>query len=66
VSLSQNRRILAHLAAGNTLTPLQALLKFECLRLAARVYELRRAGHHIVASTIRKGGKAVACYRVGL
>lgn len=64
--MSQNSRILAHLAAGHTLTSLQALLKFNTLRLAARVHDLRQAGHHIVASTIRKGGKAIACYRIGL
>ncbi len=45
---SQKQRILTHLEAGLTLTPLEALRQFRCFRLAARVDDLRGEGHHIV------------------
>jgi hypothetical protein len=40
---SQNLRILRHLAKGKTLTTMQAITKFGCTRLAARVAELRKS-----------------------
>ena len=39
---SQNKRIRAHLESGRYLTPLEALYKFGCFRLSARIYDLRR------------------------
>lgn len=44
---SQVGRILAHLVAGNSITPLQAFGVFGTFRLAARIKELRDAGHKI-------------------
>lgn len=44
---SQAERILSHLKAGNRLTPREALDRFGCMRLAARIHELREAGHDI-------------------
>lgn len=44
---SQSGRILAHLLEGNTVTPLQAIGVFGAYRLAARIKELRNAGHKI-------------------
>ncbi len=44
---SQNKQILTHLQAGGTLTPLDALYRYGCFRLAARINDLRRAGHVI-------------------
>lgn len=60
---SQNRKILAHLKKGRTLTPLDALSRFGCLRLGARVYDLRTAGHNIKKRSRRiKPGTIVAEY----
>lgn len=60
---TQAGRILAHLRAGNRLTALEALEKFGCFRLAARVHELRREGWHIEERTVEtRGGKRVAEY----
>lgn len=42
--MSQDDQILAHLRSGATLTPLEALVKFHCLRLGARIFELKRGG----------------------
>ncbi len=44
---AQNKRILKHLKKGLSITPLSALRLFGCMRLAARIYELRQAGHDI-------------------
>ena len=44
--LSQN--ILEWLTNGHTLTPLEALKRFGCLRLSARIHDLRAAGHDII------------------
>ena len=45
---SQNSYILEHLQTGKTLSPIEALIDFRCFRLAARINELRKAGHNIV------------------
>lgn len=60
---SQNSLVLAHLARGKTLTPLQALGRFNCLRLGGRIFELRSRGHKIKREMIElRGGKRVARY----
>ena len=62
-SPAQASRILAYLQQGMSLTPLQALDQFGCMRLAARIHELRQAGHVIEETTIVTGnGKRVAQY----
>ncbi|WP_367456383.1 helix-turn-helix domain-containing protein [Snodgrassella alvi] len=38
---SQSEQILKYLQAGNALTPLEALRKFNYLRLGVRIYDLR-------------------------
>lgn len=66
--MSQNAEILSYLARGHTLTPLEALSRFGCFRLAARVYELRYMGYDIQAETVewpsKNGTAAVARYRL--
>lgn len=44
---TQNSAILSWLSSGRQLTPAEALQQFGCMRLGARVHELRRAGHAI-------------------
>jgi hypothetical protein len=44
---SQAGRVLVHLRAGHTLTQMQALTLFGCMRLGARILDLRMAGHKI-------------------
>lgn len=44
---TQATQILKFLQAGNKLTPQEALLKFGCFRLAARINDLRRDGYDI-------------------
>jgi len=59
---SQAARILDHMATGKGITPLQALARYGCLRLGARIHELKRQGHRIDSDMVRKGGKLVARY----
>lgn len=69
VTASQCDKILAWLKAGKPITPLVALNEFGCNRLAARVADLRAAGHPVQSRMItvfnRDGGKCrVAEYRL--
>ena len=59
---SQNQLILAHLKAGNKITPLDALSKFGCFRLSGRVYDLRKQGHDIKMRMVQRSGKNFAEY----
>ena len=63
MKMSQKQKILKHLSSGRSLSPLQALGLFGCYRLAGRIYDLKRAGHHI--ETIIKSddqGRTYASY----
>lgn len=44
---SQCRKILEYLQSGGSLTPMEALQMFGCMRLGARVYDLIREGYPI-------------------
>lgn len=59
---SQTHQISRWLRAGRSITPIQALEKFGCFRLSARIDNLRKAGLHIVTDTVRKNGKSFARY----
>ena len=61
---TQNRRIIDWLAAGRSLTTMQAFTKWGVTRLSGRIYELRGEGHKIDAPMRAVGGKHVACYRL--
>jgi hypothetical protein len=63
---SQRSAILSHLQAGHCIDPMSALGKFGCFRLAARIAELRQAGHRIETRriTTTRTGKSIAVYRM--
>lgn len=64
---SQNLAIKKHLESGKSINPLQALSKFGCFRLGARIYELKNDFHmDIRKEMIRKNGKRFASYRAAL
>lgn len=64
--MTQTQSILEHLEDGHALTPMEALERFGCFRLAARVEELRKRGHRIVTDKLRTAaGKTIAEYRIG-
>lgn len=60
--MSQSADILRHLERGRTITHLEAERRFGCCRLAARIDELRKAGHPIETRRIVQGGKQFAKY----
>jgi hypothetical protein len=60
----QAREVLKALKGGFALTALVALRRFGCLRLAARIHELKALGHAIVSRRVERNGKLVAEYRL--
>lgn len=63
--MTQNDQILLALKKGARLTPLDALQKFGCMRLAARIYDLRWEGWEIHSRQRQlEGGKQCAEYRM--
>lgn len=62
-SQSQSKRILAYMKNGGRITSLEALNKFGCLRLSARIYDLKKQGHNIKDETVKvSSGKRVTSY----
>lgn len=59
---SQAKAILDYLASGGSLTAIDALTRFGCFRLAARIHELRKAGHAIEEMTKEHNGKRYSEY----
>lgn len=62
--MSQNETIRAALLTGRAITPLEALQEFGCLRLAARISDLRRTGMDIECRQVTRNGKRFARYRL--
>lgn len=60
--MSQNEQILKALKAGEKITPIEALERFGCFRLGARIADLKKMGYNIQRKTERLGGKHWACY----
>jgi sulfur transfer protein SufE len=61
--MSQTKQIADYLNKGKKLTPIDALNKFGCFRLAARIAELRNNGMNIITTSIKlKNKKLVAQY----
>lgn len=65
IPTSQCDRILAHLQKGRKLTALEALARFDCFRLSARISDLKERGYPIKTDMITlKNGKIVAEYKL--
>ncbi len=61
--MTQNDQILKHLKKG-PITPMEALTDYGCFRLAARINDLKNAGHNIVMHMVEENGKRYAKYRL--
>jgi ribosomal protein S8 len=60
---AQLTSICKHLQTKGFITPLEALKKFGCFRLAARIFDLRDKGFIIETKIVEeKGGKRYAKY----
>ena len=55
--ITQAQRVLFLLKSGGSLTPLEAFYAIGTMRLAAIIYDLRRAGHSIVMNWETNGRK---------
>jgi hypothetical protein len=61
--MSQKHEILSFLKTRRQLTPLEALKRFGCMRLGARIWELKQDGHRIQSVMIDVShDKRVASY----
>jgi hypothetical protein len=60
--MSQNAAILDALKKGDALTDLDALSRFGCRRLAARVADLKARGYPVKSRLVRRGESRVAEY----
>ena len=62
---SQTDMILEYLLEGNKLTALDALDKFHCFRLGARIWDIRQMGYEVVKQTITtQNGARIAVYSI--
>lgn len=56
-------KVLAQLKNGRPMTALDSLQEFGCMRLAARIYDLRSMGYDILTERVEvPSGKVVARY----
>lgn len=64
-SQSQERQILAWLQSGKSITPLEALAEFNCMRLQARIHEIEEKGFKIIRDWfVTPSGKKVRQYKL--
>lgn len=61
---SQAKQILELLKRGESISPLEALQKFNCMRLGARIKDLRDEGHKIQTLDEKRNGKRYARYKL--
>lgn len=59
---TQCKMILEHLKTFNSITPLEALELYQCMRLSGRIKELRNQGYLIETDVVRNNGKWFAKY----
>lgn len=62
--MSKCDRIRSWLRSGRAITPVEALNRFGCMRLAARIHELRQQGLPIITKRVQRNGATVARYRM--
>jgi hypothetical protein len=61
---TQKEQIKKYLLSRKTITPIQALNKFGCFRLAAIIYKLKDEGLKITTEMKYQGKKQFARYRL--
>ena len=68
---SQTQDILNHMKQYGCITPLEALERYGCMRLGARIFDLRQQGYTIHTTNVtrqnKRGGKSTfAWYTLGV
>tara|TARA_Y100001963_G_scaffold27424_1_gene37350 strand:+ start:1766 stop:2020 length:255 start_codon:yes stop_codon:yes gene_type:complete len=61
---SQKDSILNYLEEGNEITPIEALDRFGCFRLADVIFKLKQEGYDIQTKMVSNGSKKYASYRL--
>ena len=59
---AQTRSIRRYLKKGHRLTQLHALELFGCMRLSARIYDLRQSGVDVKSELVTENGKKFSAY----
>ncbi len=54
---SQTQSILKHMQEVGSITPLEALNKYGCFRLASRINDIKNLGHEVQGKMITNGVK---------
>lgn len=62
--MTQQEMIHQHLQSGKSITPLEALQKYGCFRLAAIIHSLRGEGQDIETKMVSNGKKQWASYKL--
>lgn len=60
--MTQTAAILKDLQRGKSITPLQALKRHGCLRLAARISNIRDMGYNVKSARVHRFGKTFSEY----
>jgi hypothetical protein len=60
--MTQTKSILNYLQKGFSITPLEALDKFGCFRLGARIHDIKELGYDVQSKIVRSGKKHYAKY----
>ena len=64
---AQNKAILKYLQDGNSITGIEALNMFGCLRLPSIIWDIKQAGHKIDKVTVElNNGKRVGRYSMAV
>ena len=50
ITLTQCEKILDYMRANGSITPLDALREFGCMRLSGRIYDLKNSGYDIIST----------------
>ena len=61
--MSHNQQIIKHLKK-KSITPMEALQLYGCFRLAARINDLRKAGHKIETILMQDADRRYAKYKL--
>lgn len=62
--MTQKQMIMNHLRTYDGITPLEALNRYGCFRLGARIADLKNDGIGIRTEMVKENGKRYARYRL--
>jgi hypothetical protein len=62
--MTQTNSILDYLKTGKSITPLEALDRFGCFRLGARILDIKHLGWDIDTEIVEQNGKRFASYSI--